>query len=171
MVSNSFVGEGIGANNPYNPFGIEFCDLGGIANDGRTCSAATLGAGNYAVGWFGRRMLETGNRLYVDDIETYRGMVSVDGSAMGFDYSAFLSKATNNATLTTDGLFDTSAIRRALASDCGPDGNGTTCLNIFGGQGPDSAYLGNGLWSGSGSITPEMAELFLSKVKILVETT
>ncbi|GIR17512.1 MAG: hypothetical protein CM15mP31_2600 [Gammaproteobacteria bacterium] len=30
------VGEGIGAGNPYNPFGIEFCDLGGIANDGPT---------------------------------------------------------------------------------------------------------------------------------------
>ena len=150
------VGEGIGAGNPYNPFGIEFCDLGGIANDGRTCDDATLGAGNYAVGWFGRRMLEAGNRDYVDALETYRGMVTVDGSAMGFDYSAFLSKATNNATLTTDGLLDTSAVRRALASDCGPDGNGTTCLNIFGGQGPDSTYLGDGLWAGSGSITPEM---------------
>ena len=65
-------------------------------------------------------MLETGNRNYVDALETYRGMVTVDGSAMGFDYSAFLSKATNNATLTTDGLLDTSAVRRALASDCGP---------------------------------------------------
>ena len=51
-------------------------------------------------------MLETGNRNYVDALETYRGMVTVDGSAMGFDYSAFLSKATNNATLTTDGLLD-----------------------------------------------------------------
>ena len=40
-------------------------------------------------------MLETGNRNYVDSLETYRGMVTVDGSAMGFDYSAFLSKATN----------------------------------------------------------------------------
>ena len=85
-------------------------------------------------------------------------MVTLDGSAMGFDYSAFLSKATNNATLTTDGLLDTSAVRRALASDCGPDGNGTTCLNIFGGQGADSSYLGNGLWGGSGSITPAMAD-------------
>ena len=61
-------------------------------------------------------------------------MVTLDGSAMGFDYSAFLSTATNNATLTTAGLLDTSAVKRALASDCGPDGNGTTCLNIFGGQ-------------------------------------
>jgi len=142
--------EGIGAGNPYNPFGIEFCDLSGTANDGRTCDDATLGAGNYAVGWFGRRMLETGNRLYTDDIETSRLMLSLDGMVMGFDYSAYFSKATNNALNTTDGLLDTGAVKRALASDCGPDGNGTTCLNIFGGQGADSAYIGNGLWSGSG---------------------
>ena len=149
--------EGIGAGNPYNPFGIEFCDLAGNTNDGRTCNDATLGAGNYATGWFGRRMLETGNRLFAQDIETYRAMFSLDGELMGYDYTAFFSKATNNALETTDGLLDTGAVRRSLASDCGPDGNGVTCLNIFGGQGPDSAYLGDGLWSGSGSITPEMA--------------
>ena len=157
--------EGIGAGNPYNPFGIEFCDLSGTANDGRTCDDATLGAGNYAVGWFGRRMLETGNRLYTDDIETSRLMLSLDGMVMGFDYSAYFSKATNNALNTTDGLLDTGAVKRALASDCGPDGNGTTCLNIFGGQGADSAYIGNGLWSGSGSITPEMARAISFQAK------
>jgi len=157
--------EGIGAGNPYNPFGIEFCDLNGNTNDGRTCDDATLGAGNYAVGWFGRRMLETGNRLYTDDIETYRAMASLDGEMMGFDYTAYFSKATNNALNTTDGLLDTGAVKRALASDCGPDGNGVTCLNIFGGQGPDSAYIGNNLWSGSGSITPEMARAISFQAK------
>jgi len=157
--------EGIGAGNPYNPFGIEFCDLNGNANDGRTCDDETLGAGNYAVGWFGRRMLETGNRLYTDDIETYRAMASLDGEMMGFDYTAYFSKATNNALNTTDGLLDTGAVKRALASDCGPDGNGVTCLNIFGGQGPDSAYIGNNLWSGSGSITPEMARAISFQAK------
>ena len=157
--------EGIGAGNPYNPFGIEFCDLNGNTNDGRTCDDETLGAGNYAVGWFGRRMLETGNRLYTDDIETYRAMASLDGEMMGFDYTAYFSKATNNALNTTDGLLDTGAVKRALASDCGPDGNGVTCLNIFGGQGPDSAYIGNNLWSGSGSITPEMARAISFQAK------
>jgi outer membrane receptor protein involved in Fe transport len=157
--------EGIGAGNPYNPFGIEFCDLAGNTNDGRTCDDETLGAGNYATGWFGRRMLETGNRLYTDDIETYRAMASLDGEMMGFDYTAYFSKATNNALNTTDGLLDTGAVKRALASDCGPDGNGVTCLNIFGGQGPDSAYIGNNLWSGSGSITPEMARAISFQAK------
>jgi len=157
--------EGIGAGNPYNPFGIEFCDLGGTTNDGRTCDDETLGAGNYAIGWFGRRMLETGNRLYTDDIETYRAMASLDGDMMGFDYTAYFSKATNNALNTTDGLLDTGAVKRALSSDCGPTGNGVTCLNIFGGQGPDSAYIGNNLWSGSGSITPEMARAISFQAK------
>ena len=31
-------------------------------------------------------------------------------------------------------------------------------LNIFGGQGANSKYLGDGLWSGDGSITPEMVD-------------
>ena len=157
--------EGIGAGNPFNPFGIEFCDLAGKTNDGRDCTDEVLGAGNYAIGWFGRRMLETGNRLYTDDIETYRAMASLDGMVMGFDYTAYFSKATNNSVVTTDGLIDTGSLKRALASDCGPDGNGVTCLNIFGGQGPDSAYIGNNLWSGSGSITPEMARAITFQAK------
>jgi outer membrane receptor protein involved in Fe transport len=31
-------------------------------------------------------------------------------------------------------------------------------MNVFGGQGADSVYMGDGLWSGSGSITPEMVD-------------
>ena len=53
-------------------------------------------------------------------------MVSLDGMVMGFDYTAYFSKATNNALNPTDGLLDTGAVKRSLASDCGPDGNGTT---------------------------------------------
>ena len=92
-------------------------------------------------------------------------MASLDGSVMGFDYTAYFSKATNNALNTTDGLLDSGAIKLSLADDCGPDGNGVTCLNIFGGQGPDSAYEGNGLWSGSGSITPAMAQAISFQAK------
>ena len=29
-------------------------------------------------------------------------------------------------------------------------------LNIFGGQGTDAKYIGDGLWTGEGSITSEM---------------
>tara|TARA_B100001057_G_scaffold460946_2_gene512504 strand:+ start:3081 stop:5912 length:2832 start_codon:yes stop_codon:yes gene_type:complete len=156
--------EGIGANQLYNPFGVEFCDLSGGSQNYADCSAAGDGV-TTVNGWFGRRMLETGNRLYTDDIETYRAMLSLDGMVMGFDYTAYFSKATNNALNTTDGLLDSGAIKLSLADDCGPDGNGVTCLNIFGGQGPDSAYEGNGLWSGSGSITPEMAQAISFQAK------
>jgi outer membrane receptor protein involved in Fe transport len=112
--------EGIGANQPFNPFGIELCGLGGTTNDGRTCDDATLGEGNYAVGWFGRRMLEAGNRQFSQDIETYRFGLSLEGKVGGYDYTAYYSSATNNASETTGGLLDTGAIRRSLSSDCGP---------------------------------------------------
>ena len=62
-------------------------------------------------------------------------------------------------------MLDSGSIKLALADDCGPNGNGVTCLNIFGGQGPDSAYIGNNLWSGSGSITPEMARAISFQAK------
>ena len=62
-------------------------------------------------------------------------------------------------------MLDSGSIKLALADDCGPNGNGVTCLNIFGGQGPDSAYIGNNLWSGSGSITPEMLSYFFPSKK------
>ena len=32
-------GEGISRNNPYNPFGIEFCDLTGMSVEGKSCNA------------------------------------------------------------------------------------------------------------------------------------
>lgn len=37
-------------------------------------------------------------------------------------------------------------------------GNGCVSLNVFGGQGIDSVYLGNGLWGGSGSMTQQMLD-------------
>ena len=159
--------EGIGKDQPFNPFGIEFCDLGSKTNDGRTCDDATLGAGNYAAGWLGRRMLETGNRLYSDDIETYRFGLTLEGKVGEFDYVAYYSSAQNKSIQTTNGLLDSSAIKRSLSSNCGTTSgkNGTTCLNIFGGQGADSKKLPNNLWSGSGSITPAMADAISFQAK------
>jgi outer membrane receptor protein involved in Fe transport len=163
--------EGIGKDQPFNPFGIEFCDLGSKTNDGRTCDDATLGAGNYASGWLGRRMLETGNRLYSQDIETYRFGLELEGKMTIMDqemnYVAFYSSAQNKSLETTNGLLDSSAIKRSLSSNCGtaPDKNGTECLNIFGGQGADSKKLPNNLWSGSGSITPAMADAISFQAK------
>ena len=148
--------EGIAASNPFNPFGVEFCGFDGLTVDGRTCDDATLGAGNYAVGWFGRRMLEAGNRLFQQDITTYIARLGFDGEFAGWNYSVFYSYGQNESVTTTEGLLNTGNIRRALSGDdCTGD---CVPLNIFGGQGADSAYLGDGLWSGSGSITQEMID-------------
>ena len=61
----------------------------------------------------------------------------------------------NKNVTTTEGLLNTGNIKNALAGDCT-----SPCvpLNIFGGQGANSKYLGDGLWSGDGSITPEMVD-------------
>jgi outer membrane receptor protein involved in Fe transport len=148
--------EGIAASNPFNPFGLEFCGFDGLTVDGRTCDDATLGAGNYAVGWFGRRMLEAGNRLFQQDITTYIARLGFDGEFAGWNYSVYYSYGQNESVTTTEGLLNTGNIRRALSGDdCTGD---CVHLNIFGGQGADSAYLGDGLWSGSGSITQEMID-------------
>jgi len=63
--------EGISRNNPYNPFGLELCDLNGQSVEGKTCNDANYPDG-YATGWVGRRLLEAGNRNFIQDMQTYR---------------------------------------------------------------------------------------------------
>jgi len=144
--------EGISRNNPYNPFGVELCDLTGKSVEGLTCNDANYPDG-YATGWLGRRLLEAGNRNFIQDMQTYRFQMGIETEFNGWDISAYASMAQNKNVTTTEGLLNTGNIRKALAGDCE-----SPCvpLNLFGGQGADSAYQGDGLWSGSGSITPEM---------------
>jgi outer membrane receptor protein involved in Fe transport len=80
--------------------------------------------------------------------------MGIETKIAGWDVSAFYSWAQNKSVTTTKGLLNTGNIKKALSGDactgsCVP-------LNIFGGQGSDSKYIGDGLWTGSGSITPEM---------------
>lgn len=146
--------EGISANNPYNPFGLEFCDLYGDSVEGKACNSTNYPDG-YATGWFGRRLLEAGNRNFIQDIQTYRLEAGIETEYNGWDISAYAIIGQNKATTTTEGLLNTANIKKALAGDCT-----SPCvpMNVFGGQGPDSVYMGDGLWSGSGSITPEMVD-------------
>ena len=146
--------EGISANNPYNPFGLEFCDLYGNSVEGKACNSTNYPDG-YATGWFGRRLLEAGNRNFIQDIQTYRLEAGIETEYNGWDISAYAIIGQNKATTTTEGLLNTANIKKALAGDCT-----SPCvpMNVFGGQGPDSVYMGDGLWSGSGSITPEMVD-------------
>ena len=150
--------EGIDATNIYNPFGITFCGFSGTNNLGESCAGLPEPV---AYGWFGRRMVEAGNRNFLQDIETFRVGLGLNGmfvseTVLGdWQWQAGFSWAQNNSSATVEGLLNTAAIRQAL----GPAANCTApCvpLNVFGGQGTDGEYLGDGRWSGSGSITEEM---------------
>jgi outer membrane receptor protein involved in Fe transport len=100
-------------------------------------------------------LLEAGNRNFIQDIQTYRLEAGIETEYNGWDISAYAIIGQNKATTTTEGLLNTANIKKALAGDCT-----SPCvpMNVFGGQGPDSVYMGDGLWSGSGSITPEMVD-------------
>ena len=147
-------GEGISRNNPYNPFGLEFCDLTGMSVLCKSCNATNYPDG-YATGWLGRRLLEAGNRNFIQDTQTYRFEMGIETEIEGWDVSAYAITGQNKNVTTTEGLLNTGNIKKALAGDCT-----SPCvpLNIFGGQGANSKYLGDGLWSGDGSITPEMVD-------------
>ena len=145
--------EGIDGTNIHNPFGTTLCGFSGTNNLGADCSTLDEPV---AYGWFGRRMVEAGNRNFLQDIETFRGGFGFEG-AIGdrWDWEVYWSWAQNNASSTTEGLLNTDAIRKALGPAAGCTG-ACVPLNVFGGQGTDAEYLGEGRWSGSGSITEEM---------------
>ncbi|MCY3623662.1 MAG: TonB-dependent receptor [Gammaproteobacteria bacterium] len=145
--------EGIDATNIHNPFGITLCGFSGTNNLGVACSELDE---EVAYGWFGRRMVEAGNRNFLQDIETFRGGFGFEGDLGDrWNWEVYWSWAQNKASSTTEGLLNTDAIRKALGPASGCTG-ACVPLNIFGGQGSDAEYLGEGRWSGSGSITEEM---------------
>lgn len=145
--------EGIDATNIHNPFGVTFCGFSGTNNLGVDCAMLEEPV---AYGWFGRRMVEAGNRNFLQDIETFRGGFGVEGAlGVRWNWEVYWSWAQNKATTTTEGLLNTDAIRKALGPAAGCTG-ACVPLNVFGGQGPDAQYLGDGRWSGSGSITEDM---------------
>ena len=86
--------EGISRNNPYNPFGLEFCDLTGLSVEGKVCNDANY-PGGYAVGWLGRRLLEAGNRDFIQDTETYRLSMGLETKIADWDVSAYFIWAQN----------------------------------------------------------------------------
>ena len=145
--------EGIDATNIYNPFGVTFCGFSGTNNLGVPCAELDE---SVAVGWFGRRMVEAGDRNFLQDIETFRGGVGFEGGLGDrWNWEIYWSWAQNKASSTAEGLLNTDAIRKALGSASGCTG-ACVPLNMFGGQGTDAEYLGDGRWAGSGSITEAM---------------
>ena len=145
--------EGIDATNIHNPFGITLCGFSGTNNLGADCSTLSEPV---ASGWFGRRMVEAGNRNFLQDIETFRGGFGLEGGLGDrWNWEVYWSWAQNNASVTTEGLLNTDAIRKALGPAAGCTGD-CVPLNVFGGQGTDATYPGDGRWDGSGSITEAM---------------
>ena len=145
--------EGIDATNIHNPFGITLCGFSGTNNLGADCSTLSEPV---AYGWFGRRMVEAGNRNFLQDIETFRGGFGLEGGLGDrWNWEVYWSWAQNNASVTTEGLLNTDAIRKALGPAAGCTGD-CVPLNVFGGQGTDATYPGDGRWDGSGSMTEAM---------------
>jgi len=133
----------IDANNPYNPFGVDFVR-------------------------YRRRLIEFGNRVFREDINTFRVVTGVTGGLpilSNWSWDMSLNLGRNDATYLKRGTVQLSRLQNALGPGfpdpitgelkCGTPGNeitdGCVPINLFGGAAmirPDG---------GKGSITPEMA--------------
>ena len=108
-------------------------------------------------GWLGRRLLEVSNRLYQQHIHTYRVSIELEGEfgSSGWSWNAYWIWAQNQTEEATNGLVNVPKLAQALGPETGCTGS-CVPLDIFSGQGADGSYLGEGLWSGSGTITQAM---------------
>ena len=125
----------ISARNPYNPFGVDL--------------SAPLGT----LAFFGRRPLESGPRLFFQDVDTYFGTLGAAGEiAWGrraMYWEAYGSYGENRGLQEKYNSHNAAKLQVAMGD---PAGCETTpnCVpfNFFGGQGPD----------GAGSITQDMLD-------------
>jgi len=134
--AGTFAGEiGIGADNPFNPFGIDF------------------NGSSYVLG---RRLVEAGPRIFNQEVESYRFGVGVQGSFQAwdryFDWDLNYVYGETRQASRNVGSVNLDRVQDALSSDCG-NGliDGCVPLNLFGGQGPD----------GNGTITQEQLDYIL----------
>lgn len=91
-----------------------------------------------------RRFVEGGFRNFAQDIDTFRTAVGLTGDfSNGWSWDANYIYGSNASRQITEGLYNTTKIKRALgdADTCTGFGDGCVPLNVFGGV---------------GSITPEM---------------
>ncbi len=118
---------------PYNPFGVD------------------LSVANGNLEFFGRRPLESGPRIFVQDVNSYIGTAGFEGWFKAGDKNFFWDVAAtygdNRAFQQKFGSHDIAKIQVALGDPavCAATPN-CVPLNFFGGQGPN----------GNGSITQEM---------------
>jgi len=124
----------ISALNPYNPFGVDLS----VAN------------GNFE--FYGRRPLESGPRIFDQDVDTYQfttGLEGEFGSDRVYYWDLFATYAENRGFQQKQGAHNGANLQIAVGDPavCAAV-PGCVPFNLFGGQGPD----------GQGSITREMLD-------------
>ncbi len=122
-------------DNPFNPFGID------------------LSVANGNLEFFGRRPLESGPRIFVQEVDTYFGSASLDGAftsgARNFSWDVTASYGENRGFQQKFNSHNIAKLAIALGDPavCAQVPN-CVPFNFFGGQGPD----------GTGSFTQEMLD-------------
>ncbi len=122
-------------DNPYNPFGVD------------------LSVANGNLEFFGRRPLESGPRIFEQDVDTYFGSASLDGSftsgSRNFSWDVNAAYGENRGFQQKFNSHDIAKLAVALG-DPAVCASVPNCVpfNFFGGQGPD----------GRGSFTQEMLD-------------
>ena len=113
--SNLAANVGVGANNPFNPFGVE------------------LAASSWLLG---RRLIEAGPRIFNQEVDSYRFSVGLEGSFEAFD--RYFDWDTNytygdiRLASTDVGQINVQRVQQALSDGCVTDPN-CEPLNVFGG--------------------------------------
>lgn len=97
----------IDAGQAYNPFGRDFIDVR-------------------------RRMVEAGNRNFIQDIDTFRFVGGIEVSFADWDADVSFNYGKTDGTDTNEGRFIRSRVLEALSSDCAAP---CVPLNLFGGPG------------------------------------
>ena len=134
--SNLAANVGVGAQNPFNPFGVD------------------LNASSWLLG---RRLIEAGPRIFNQEVDSYRFSAGLEGSfeAMDryFDWDMNYTYGDIRRSDTNDGQINVQRVQRALSNECVTDPN-CVPLNVFGGiPGNPNPEAGD-----PGSITPEMVD-------------
>ena len=117
-------GEGfISANNQYNPFGQDlWFSPQDLDNDGEAETGSVR---------LQRRMEETGQRVYKQDVHTYRYSAGLSGEFKDWMWDANFIYGESRNTTSTTGLLLLSNIFTALGDNCAAT-RGCVPLNLFG---------------------------------------
>ncbi len=119
----------IGANNPFNPYGVDI-------------------PGTY-IYLIGRRMIEAGNRIFTRRVDTFSYGIGFEGyidAGSGWDWSVNYSLGRTDLAITNEGELNMTRVTQALSNEC------VTAVGIAAGCVPLN------LFGGVGTITQEMAD-------------